>query len=326
MLEVDDMKLISIIVPMYNEEAVVDFFFDGINKVLNELEKSYQFEIITVNDGSKDKTLELLYRIQEKDKRVRVVNLTRNFGHESAVAAGLSVAKGDAVIPMDADLQDPPQLIKPMLELFEKGFDVVNARRASRKEDTWIKRYTASQFYKVIDKLAGKVKVPQNVGHYRLISRRVLLEVLKLSENNRVFRVQVPYVGYKTAEVAFIRPKRELGKTHYNFRSMFDLAFNAIISTTIKPVYWPLRFSITFMGLTGLSIITQLVLFILNLLNPAILAMLNHPLWLVLNVILVAFSIVIFFLGLIAIYVGKTFVESQHRPFFIIESIKGKED
>lgn len=320
------MKLISIIVPMYNEEAVVEFFFDGINNVLNKLEKEYKFEIVTVNDGSKDKTLELLYKFQEQDSRIRVVNLTRNFGHESAVAAGLSVAKGDAVIPMDADLQDPPELIAPMLELFEKGYDVVNARRASRKEDTWIKRYTAAKFYKVIDQLAGKVKVPQNVGHYRLISRRVLLEVLKLSENNRVFRVQVPYIGYKTAEVAFIRPKREHGKTHYNFRSMFDLAFNAIISTTIKPVYWPLKFSIVFMALTGLSVVTQLVFYIINSLDFSLLSGFDHSLWLVLNVLLVSFSIVIFFIGLIAIYVGKTFVESQHRPFFIIESVKGKED
>lgn len=316
------MKLISIIVPMYNEEAVISYFFEGINKVLAELKDKYKFELVVVNDGSKDKTLDMLYQIQAKDRRVRVVNLTRNFGHESAVAAGLSVAKGDAVIPMDADLQDPPQLIGPMLELFEKGFDVVNARRASRKEDTWIKRYTAHQFYKVIDKLAGKVKVPSNVGHYRLISRRVLLEILKLSENNRVFRVQVPYIGYKTAEVAFVRPKREHGKTHYNFNSMFDLAFNAIISTTIKPVYWPLRFSVTFALLTGLSALTQLVLFIISLFVQNFLPGLDHGLWLVLNVILVSFSIVIFFLGLIAIYVGKTFIESQHRPFFIIESIK----
>lgn len=320
------MKLISIIVPMYNEEAVVDFFFEGISKVLATLETDYQFEIIAVNDGSKDKTLELLYNVQAKDNRVRVVNLSRNFGHESAVAAGLSVARGDAAIPMDADLQDPPELIKPMLELFEQGYDVVNARRASRKEDTWIKRYTAEKFYKVIDKLAGKVKVPQNVGHYRLISRRVLLEVLKLTENNRVFRVQVPYIGYKTAEVAFVRPKREHGKTHYNFRSMFDLAFNAIISTTIKPLYWPLKFSVVFMGLTGLSALTQLVMFIINIVNPAILAMINHPMWLIINVMLVSFSIVILFLGLIAIYAGKTFIESQHRPFFIIESTKGKEE
>lgn len=316
------MKLISIIVPMYNEEAVVKYFFKGINEVLKTLEDKYAFEIVAVNDGSRDKTLELLWEHQAVDSRLRVVNLTRNFGHESAVAAGLSVARGDAVIPMDADLQDPPQIIGPMLELFEKGFDVVNARRASRKEDTWIKRYTAHQFYKVIDKLAGKVKVPANVGHFRLISRRVLLEVLKLQEVNRVFRVQVPYVGYKTAEVAFIRPAREHGKTHYNFRSMFDLAFNAIISTTIKPVYWPLRFSITFAGLSFLSILTQLTLFIIGLFVNNFLPGLDHSLWLVLNVLLVSFSIVIFFLGLIALYVGKTFIESQQRPFFIIESIK----
>jgi glycosyltransferase involved in cell wall biosynthesis len=315
------MKKVSIVVPMYNEEAMVELFLSTLIEVIKK-EKDYEFEIVAINDGSKDETLNLLYEAMKKYPMLRVVNLSRNFGHESAVAAGLSVASGDAVIPIDADLQDPPEVISGMLELFAKGYDVVNARRASRKEDTFIKRYTANKFYKVLDRISGKVKVPQNVGHFRLISRRVCDEVVKLTESSRVFRVQVPYVGYKTGEVVFARPKRPKGESHYNFASMFDLAFNSIISTTIKPVYWPLKLAVFLAIMTGLSFVTELTLFLINLFNNSLLVGVNHPLWLVINMILLVGTFLMFALGLIAIYVGKTFIESQKRPFFIIESIK----
>lgn len=314
------MKLISIVVPMYNESAVISTFFAKISEITKGL-STYQFEIITVNDGSKDDTYVKMLEAQQTYENIVIVNLTRNFGHEAAVAAGLSVAKGVAVIPMDADLQDPPEVIEGMLKMFEEGYDVVNARRASRKEDTFIKRFTAKKFYQVIDSMAGKVRVPQNVGHFRLISRRVLDEVLKLKEHNRVFRVQVPYIGYKTGEIAFIRPKRELGKTHYNFKSMFDLAFNAIISTTIKPVYWALKFAMFMIFITSISLLTQLGFYITDLFINFSFAV-YYQTWSIINVILVIASINMFFLGIMSIYLGKTFAESQNRPFFLIESVK----
>lgn len=315
------MKKISIIVPMYNEELMVNTFLTSLNETLIKL-PNYEFELVVVNDGSKDNTYNLLLEAQNTYKNLRVVNLSRNFGHESAVAAGLSVAKGDALIPMDADLQDPPEVIPGMLELFEQGYDVVNARRASRKEDTFIKRYTANKFYKLIGHLSGKVKVPANVGHFRLISRRVADEVIKMSESTRVFRVEVPYVGFKTGEVVFARPKRQKGKSHYNFASMFDLAFNAIISTTIKPVYWPLKTAIIFGFITFTSLLTEFILWLINVINNDLLSGVDHPLWFIINIILLVGTVLLFFIGLIAIYVGKTFIESQKRPFFIIESIK----
>ena len=223
---------------------------------------------------------------------------------------------------MDADLQDPPEVIEGLLELYEEGYDVVNARRATRKEDKFIKRYTANKFYKVIGHMSGKVKVPSDVGHFRLISRRVADEVLKLTETNRVFRVEVPYVGFKTGEVVFKRPKRHAGKTHYNFKSMFDLAINAIISTTIEPIYWPIKTAIFFGVVTFLSFLTEFILWLIYAINNSLLAGVNHPLWLIINFILFIGTTLLFFVGLIAIYVGKTFVEAQNRPFFIIESIR----
>lgn len=314
-------KLVSIVVPMYNEEEMVPHFLNKINEIIKDND-GYDFEVVAVNDGSKDDTLELLYEAQEKYEFLRVVNLSRNFGHEAAVAAGLSVAKGAAIIPIDADLQDPPELIKPMLELFEEGYDVVNARRASRKEDKWIKRYTAKKFYKVIDKLSGKVKIPQNVGHYRLISRRALDEVLKLPESNRVFRVEVPYVGFKTAEVAFVRPKREHGETHYNMKAMIELAVNSITITSTKPLNYIVKFSVFLCCFFALSSLTQVVFYILHVTNILNSGPISHSLWLLINILLLLILAIFCALSLIAVYLGKTFNETQKRPFYVIESIK----
>lgn len=303
---------------MYNEQPMVPHFLEKIAEVISD-NASYTFEVVAVNDGSKDQTLTLLLEAQAKYKFLRVVNLSRNFGHEPAVAAGLSIAKGEAVIPLDADLQDPPELIKVMLEKFEEGYEVVNARRASRKEDKFIKRYTAEKFYKVIDKMSGKVRVPQNVGHYRLISRRVVDEVLKLTEKTRVFRVEVPYVGFKTCEVAFVRPERSHGETHYNMRSMIDLALNAIVSTTTRPLRFIFKFAVWF-GVVGfLSVATQIVLYFV-LTSPA--PIINHLIWAVINAGLILTSIILLNLSIISLYLEKTFIEVQNRPFFVIESVK----
>lgn len=314
------MRLVSIVVPMYNEEEMVSLFFATLNPILAKV-KNYQFEIVAVNDGSKDKTFSLLLEEQKKQNNLVVVNLTRNFGHEPAVCAGIKTAKGDAVIPIDADLQDAPEIIPDLIKKWEEGFDVVNARRASRAEDSFMKRWTAKKFYQYIAKLSGKVKVPQNVGHYRLISRRVVDEVNLLSEKNRVFRVQVPYIGYKTTEVLFTRKKRAGGHGHYNYHSMFDLAFNAIISSTIKPLYWPLKLTVLFGFFFGLSAVAELVLFILSL-NPASFAAgIDFSLWLGLNVGALFTLFIMFTLSIMSIYLAKTFVETQNRPFFLIEKV-----
>lgn len=312
-------KLISIVVPMYNEHEMVDIFFARIKKVIAD-NPNYNFEVVAVNDGSKDNTLELLKSHKETCSFLSIVSLSRNFGHEPAVAAGLSKAKGDAVIVMDCDMQDPPEVISEMLAKFEEGYDVVNGKRASRKEDSFMKRFTAEKFYKICDSLSGKIRVPQNVGHFRLISRRVVNEVNKLSENNRVFRIQVPYVGYRTTEVPFVRAKREQGSSKYNYRSMTNLALDAFASSTTKPLSWPLKWGIGIGLLTVISFIAQLVLFILH--KTSTLSFINpdgFSLWLLINVIFLVTSILLVALGIIGLYMSRMYLDTQNRPFFIIE-------
>lgn len=312
------MKLISIVVPMYNEEKVVNIFFSSINEILINL-KQYRFEIIVVNDGSTDKTLSLLQKQAAIQDNLVLVNLSRNFGHEPAVAAGIKTAQGDAIIPMDADLQDPPSLIGQLLEKFEEGFEVVNAKRKSRHEDSMFKRLSAVKFYSFIGKLSGKVKIPQNVGHFRLISKRVADHVLSLSERNRVFRIQVPYIGFKTTEVFFDRPKRAAGETHYNLKSMLKLAVDSIASTTSVPLVWPLMAASVFFIFTALSFVTQLTLFFILSIDITI-----HIIWLIANIFLLITSILFFMLSIMSLYLSRVFIETQNRPFFIIESIQRK--
>jgi polyisoprenyl-phosphate glycosyltransferase len=300
---------------MYNEEKVIPLFFAEINRVLNSLTQ-YVFEIVVINDGSKDQTLALLQQQQTMQKNLVIVNLSRNFGHEPAVAAGIKVATGDALIPMDADLQDPPALIETLLKKFEEGFEVVNAKRKGRHEDTFFKRYSAIKFYQFIAKLSGKIKIPQNVGHFRLISRRVADEVNRLSERNRVLRIEVPFVGFKTTEVLFDRPKRAAGETHYNLKSMLKLAVDAITSTTSVPLIWPIQVFIFTGIIFGLSVATQLILFFTISLPDIV-----HLFWLLANIITFFFTLLFFVFAIISLYLSRVFIETQNRPFFVIDQV-----
>jgi dolichol-phosphate mannosyltransferase len=309
------MKKISIVVPMYNEEKVIPLFFAEINRVLTTLPQ-YQFELVVVNDGSKDQTLTLLKAQQTKQSNLIIVNLSRNFGHEPAVAAGIKTATGDAIIPMDADLQDPPMLIAALIKKFEEGFEVVNAKRKGRHEDTFFKRFSAIKFYQFIAKLSGKIKIPQNVGHFRLISRRVADEVNRLSERNRVFRIEVPFVGFKTTEVLFDRPKRAAGETHYNLQSMMKLAVDAIASTTSVPLVWPVQVFLTVGIFFAISVFGQFVLGIFFSLEAII-----HLVWLVTNIIILMFVLLFFILSILSLYLSRVFIETQNRPFYLIDEI-----
>ena len=309
------MKKISIVVPMYNEEKVIPLFFAEINKVLATL-PDYQFELVVVNDGSKDQTLTLLKAQQAKQSNLIIVNLSRNFGHEPAVAAGIKTATGNAIIPMDADLQDPPMLIAALLQQFEHGFEVVNAKRKGRHEDTFFKRFSAIKFYQFIAKLSGKIKIPKNVGHFRLISRRVADEVNRLSERNRVFRIEVPFVGFKTTEVLFDRPKRAAGETHYNLQSMMKLAVDAIASTTSVPLVWPVQVFFAVGTLFAISVIGQLSLLIFLPMEPTI-----HLIWLATNIIVLMFVLLFFILSILSLYLSRVFIETQNRPFYVIDQV-----
>lgn len=303
------MKKISLIVPMYNEEQMIPLFFEKVNSVIEEI-KNYNVSITCINDGSKDNTLELLKAQREKQDNIHIVSFSRNFGHEAAVAAGLKQSNGDLLIVMDADLQDPPELIIDLIKKYEEGFDVVNAKRVNRKKDPFLKRITAEMFYAVIRKLSGKIKVPNNVGNYRLMTRRVADYINALTEKNHVFRVQVPYVGFKTAEVEFIRPKRPKGETHYNYKSMFHLAGDSIASSSIEPLRWALKLGLIIGTISFISLIVFSVLHGMNYVNN---------LGIILSTVVFCTSIILIAIGLLGEYIGRILIETQDRPLYYIE-------
>ncbi len=309
------MQKLTIVAPMYNEQEMIPYFFEKINEIVSKI-NDFNVTILCVNDGSKDETLNLLKKQRDQQRNVHIVSFSRNFGHEAAVAAGLKYSDGDAVIIMDADLQDPPELILDMIKLYHKGYDVVNAKRSDRKKDPWLKRFTAQEFYKVIGSLSGKIKVPNNVGNYRLMSRRVVDHVNNLTEKNHVFRVQVPYVGFKTTEVEFVRPERLKGETHYNYKSMFKLAGDSITSSSIAPLKWSFKLGI---GLGILSFIAFIVFLILHY------TIYLSSIWVIISFISIWGSLILLAIGIVGEYVGRTLIESQNRPlFYVDENLEAK--
>lgn len=316
------MKKISLVIPMYNEEPMVTLLLNTLNeKLISPLQGQYDFEVVAVNDGSSDKTLELLKEQQNAYSQLVIVDLSRNWGQEAAVRAGLMTASGDAIIPMDADLQDPPEIIPEMIKMWEDGYEVVNAVRTSRKKDSSFKRNSAGFFYRYLDKISPKVKIPNNVNNFRLMDRRVVDEVNSLQESNRVLRVEIPFVGFKTGAIEIVREKRAKGESHYPLSSMVNLAKNSIVSVSVKPLEIAIKICVFFGCLFLLSGISELTLFILHLCK--VLAMNEIALWawLVINVILFVSCFIIGILAIQSLYIGKAVDEASHRPSVIIKEV-----
>jgi len=317
------MKKVSIIVPMYNEEEAAPLFFEHIEKVINE-NKNYEFEIVAVNDGSKDNTLSILLEKQKILPHLVVVDLSRNWGHESAVTAGLKEATGDCLIPIDADLQDPPELIPELLKMWEEGYQVVNAQRGNRKKDSSFKKNTAGIYYKLLNHLSSKVKVPYNVANFRLLDRRVADHVIEMQETSRVFRVQVPFLGFKTGTVLFSREERVKGKSKYNIRSMFNLALSSIVSLTTRPLRWSIGVTIFFSCTFLISAVTELVLYILALNNIVNISNFGFAIWLIINVMLFIACFMFFVLAVISVYLSQAVEDARRRPTVIVNKVYKK--
>jgi glycosyltransferase involved in cell wall biosynthesis len=301
-------KRVDLVVPAYNEQDVLGVFFDRVFAVIGAL--PYEFTLIMVNDGSRDATLAQLLAARERDPRVEVVDLSRNFGHEAALAAGLRAATGDAVIVMDADLQDPPELIPALLEQWEAGCDVVNAHRVSRRGDSWFKRWTAKAFYRAVNRL-GRLRIPENVGNFRLVSARVVALLNSLPERNRVFRVLVPYLGFTTGEVPYERPVRPAGHSHYNYARMVGLAVDGITSATIVP----LKFAVN----VGFVVAGAGFLYLLYVIVIALMTDKTVQGWpSTVSIILFLGGIQLVFLGVIGEYVGRIFLEIKGRPDHVV--------
>lgn len=301
-------KLISVIAPMYNEENIVFAYIEETLKVLKTIADRYDYEIILVNDGSQDHTLQKMIEAQELyPEHLGIVNLTRNFGLEGAINAGLKSTTGDAVIVMDADLQDPPALMLEMIKKWEDGADIVSASRSSRVHDSFFKRFTAKLYYQFLSSLSGKLKLQPNAANYRLLSRKALEVLLSFSEVNTYFRVNVPFLGMKTDGVQYSRDERLAGKTKYGFASLFRCALDGITSISIEPLNK--MFSV---------VVFTSVLFLFFLIFSFFLVNQWKLFFLYLAGVSFFFNILFFLLAILAVYIGQIMIEVRGRPTSLI--------
>lgn len=309
--------LLSIITPFYNEEEGIDIFFDRMMDVLEGELPDHSFEFICVDDGSRDRTLALLMERAQQDARIRVVELARNFGKEAALTAGLAVARGDAIIPIDADLQDPPELIPEMVRLWaEAGFDVVEARRIDRSSDTWLKRISAESFYKLNNMIAD-IPIPENTGDFRLMSRRVVETINALPERQRFMKGIFAWVGFRRTQVEFVREARSTGSTKWNKWRLWNLALEGITSFST----WPLRVW-TYLGA---SIALLAFIYGLILILSTLVAGRDVPGYAsLMSTILFMGGVQLIGIGILGEYLGRTYLETKQRPVFIIRDIHEK--
>ena len=300
-------KLISIIAPMYNEETLVNEYCEVTFNILNVLREKYCVEILLINDGSKDDTLRIMQAQQAKNPdMIGLISLSRNFGLEGAISAGLRKAAGDAVIVMDADLQDPPNLILKMVEAWENGADVVIGNRNERKYDGYFKRVSAGLFYKILNSFSGKIKMGNSAANYRLLDKKVVDLINSLPEVNSVFRISVPYIGMKTKTIDYEREKRHSGKTKYNYKTLVRYALDSITGISIEP----LRKLFLLIPLSFLLTIAFLIL--------GILADDYNAIFLIGSIIGLFFTILFICLSIMAEYIGQIMIETKRRPTSII--------
>lgn len=303
-------KKVTILVPAYNEEDVLQQLYSRLINVFNTL-PLYKFELLFVNDGSKDGTLPKIKLLREKDNRVSYVNLSRNFGKETAMIAGLDYAAGDAVIIIDADLQDPPELIPEMIHYWENGYDDVYAKRNSRSGETWIKKTTATAFYRLLEKVA-RVPIQRDTGDFRLLDRRCVDALRQLRETQRYTKGMFSWIGFNKKEILFDRDPRAAGETKWNYFKLFDLAIEGITSFTTTP----LRISALFGCIVSFCafiymiwIITKTMLFG----DPVA----GYPS--LMTVILFLGGIQLISLGILGEYIGRIFNETKNRPLYFVE-------
>lgn len=229
-------KLVTILVPAYNEHEVIPLLYERLVKLMDD-QTRYNFEVLFVNDGSKDNTLELIKTLREKDNRINYVNLSRNYGKEVAMVAGFDYAKGDCLVIIDADLQDPPELIPEMLQYWEDGFDDVYARRKSRKGESPLKKLTSWGFYRTLQSMT-KIEIQKDTGDFRLLDRRCIEAIKKLRESQRYTKGLYSWIGYNKKEILYDRDPRAAGKTKWNYRRLLNLSIDGITSFTTSPLRW----------------------------------------------------------------------------------------
>jgi polyisoprenyl-phosphate glycosyltransferase len=307
-------SLVSIVIPVYNEEAVINEFHDRLVSAINDAGLS-NVQILYVNDGSKDHTSNLLQIIAAKDERVDVVILVRNFGHQSAMWAGIMNSKGDCIISIDADLQDPPEVIKLLIELWKNGDEIVVAQRSARDSDSFFKRTSAKLFYLLISKMSDH-PVDDNVGDFRLISRNVADSLAEIPSSSRYLRGSISWMGYRKGIVEYERAERYAGKSKYSLRKMIRLALAGIVSTSARPLLYIFRFAL-FVSTIAIGYSAFIVLS--KFLDPSS----TIPGYASLMIIVLTVgAIQLFSIAVLGIYIAEILENTQQRPIYIQEPPK----
>ncbi len=309
-VEININPTISIVVPCYNEENVIEIFLQHIEPILDSLDKSY--EIIFINDGSTDNTFNVMLNAKKKHKNIRIINLSRNFGKEAALTAGLENTRGKAIIPIDVDLQDPPELILQFIEKWEEGYDVVLAKRANRSSDSFAKKLGADLFYNIHNKISD-ISMPNNVGDYRLMSKRVIEALKQLPENQRFMKGLFAWTGYKTVIIEYKREARIAGDSSFNGWKLWNFALDGITSFSTVPlrIWLYLGVIISFLAfLYGSIIIVKTLIFGIDLPGYASL----------LTIVLFLGGVQLMGIGILGEYIGRIYKEAKRRPSYLIEN------
>ncbi|MDP3706448.1 MAG: glycosyltransferase family 2 protein [Legionellaceae bacterium] len=301
---------LSVIAPMFNEEAVIEAYLEKTLEILNNHFQNY--ELILIDDGSTDRTVSRCLSYIRENKRIRLISFSRNYGHEIASTAGLETATGDLVILMDTDLQHPPELIPDMVAKASQGYDVVCALRTNRDEESWFKKTTAKLFYGLSRKMTG-FDLNADTGNFRLISRKVVDSLNKMKENNRHLIMMFAYVGYKTANISFHCPPRAAGKTKYNIRKLIKLSLDSIIGFSSRPLrlmsMFSVMISIIMMVYAGFILIQKLFTH----------QQLADGMASIIFLISGLFSVLFLFLAIISEYISRILIETKNRPLYNIK-------
>ena len=308
MIVKNDMKKVTLLIPVYNEEAMLPTLYQRLIELVNR-NAVYEWEILFVNDGSSDTTLECLRRLRQQDKRVNYVNLSRNFGKEVAMLAGFDYATGDCCVVMDADLQDPPELVDQMLEYWEEGYDDIYAKRRTRGEESWLRRQFSLAFYGILQRMS-RIDILPNVGDFRLLDRRCVLTLRRLRECERYTKGLFCWIGYQKKSIEFDRGDRLMGHSSWNFLKLLNLAVEGITSFSIAP----LRIA-TVCGV--LCSISSFIYAIYFLIKTVLYGDETAGFPTLIIVMLFLGGIQLFSLGIIGEYVGRIFKETKGRPTYI---------
>jgi len=306
-----DSRLLSIVVPVFNESEVIETSYERMRQVAQSLDR-FSYEMVFIDDGSKDDSYHRLVHLADRDPNVRIVKFSRNFGHQTAITAGLDIARGDAVVVIDADLQDPPELIRAFIEKWEQGYDVVYGIREKREGETTFKLMTAKLFYRIL-KILVKIDIPVDTGDFRLMSRRAVEKFKQLREKDRFVRGLVSWIGFRQAGVYYARDKRHAGITKYPFRTMLKFAIDGITSFSSTPLKLA-----TWLGYLAslLGFLYACSVFIQKALGYTVQG------WATIMIgILFIGGVQLICIGIMGEYVGRIFDEIKQRPLYVVEEV-----